>query len=76
MNSTLDHFVYHRHASYTTKLSVHTTDETTGFEDFFLPLFLTPQVCKGVNDNTKDEVENDDDDNKEKQKVVNHSSCK
>lgn len=56
--------------------SIHTTDKTGGFEDLLLSLFLTPQVCKGVNDDTKDEVKDNDDDNEEEQKVVNHSGCK
>lgn len=70
----LHDFAPHMHASYHT--DVHTADETGGFEDLLLPLFLTPQVCKRVNDDTKDEVENNDDDNEEKQKVVNHSGRK
>lgn len=55
---------------------VHTTDETGGFQDLLFSLFLTPQVRKGVDDNTKDEVKNNDDNDEEKQKVVNHAGCK
>lgn len=53
-----------------------TADETGGFQDLLLPLFLTPQVSKGVNDNTKNEVQNDDDDDEEEQKVINYSGSK
>ncbi len=54
-------------------MAIRTTDETGGFQDLLLPLFFTPQVRKGVDDDTKDEVENDDDNDEEEQKVVNHS---
>lgn len=56
--------------------AVRTTDETGGFQNLLLPLFLTSQVSKGVDDDTKDKVKNDDDDDEKEQKVVNHSSCK
>lgn len=32
----------------------HTTDETGGFQDLLFPLFLTSQVSKRVDDDTKD----------------------
>lgn len=56
--------------------AIHTADETGGFKNLLLPLFLTPQVSEGVDDDTKDEVKNDDDNNEEEQKVVNHSGSK
>lgn len=56
--------------------AVRTADETGGFQDLLLPLLLASQVSKGVDDDTKDEVEYDDDDHEEEQKVVNHSGCK
>lgn len=56
--------------------AIHTTDETGGFQDLLLPLFLTSQVSEGVDDNAKDEVKNDDDNDEEEQKVVNHSGRK
>lgn len=55
--------------------AVRTTDETGGFQDLLLPLFLTSQVSEGVNDDAEDEIKNNDDDNEEEQKVVNHSGC-
>lgn len=39
-------------------------------------MFLTSQVSKGVDDDTKDEVKNDDDDDEEEQEVVNHPGRK
>ena len=56
--------------------AVHTADETGGFQDLLLPLFLASQVSEGVDDDTEDEVKNDDDNNEEEQQVVNHSGCK
>lgn len=53
-----------------------TTDEAGGLQNFFFLLFFTPQVGKGVDDHTKDEVENNDDDHEEEQQVVYHSGCK
>lgn len=53
-----------------------TTDETGGFQDLLLPLFLTSQVGEGVDNDTKDEVKNNDDNDEEEQKVVNNSGCK
>lgn len=57
-------------------VAVHTADETRGFENLLLSLFLAPQIGKCVNDHTKDEIKNNDDDDEEEQKVVNHSGCK
>lgn len=57
------------------KIDERTTDETGGFQDLLLPLFLTSQVSEGVDDDTKDEVKNDNDYNEEEQEVVNHSGC-
>lgn len=56
--------------------AVPTADETGGFQNFFLPLFLTSQVSKGVDDNTKYEVEHDDNDDKEEQKVIHYPGSK
>lgn len=53
-----------------------TANEAGGLQDLLLALFLAPQVSKGVNDHTEDEVENDDDDDEEEQQVVHHTSSK
>jgi len=53
-----------------------TADEASGLQDFFFLLFFTPQVSKGVDDYTKNEVEDNDDDHEEEQQVVYHSGCK
>lgn len=53
-----------------------TADEARGLQDFFLLLFLTPQVGEGVDDDAKNKVEDDDDDHEEEQQVVDHSGCK
>lgn len=53
-----------------------TTDEAGCLQDFFFLLFFTPQVSEGVNNYTKDEVEDDDNDHEEEQHVIYHSSCK
>lgn len=56
--------------------AVRTTDETGGFQDLLLPLFLASQVSERVDDDAKDEVKNDDDNDEEEQEVVNHSGRK
>ena len=49
-----------------TSLPMLTTNETCVSQILILGILLTPEVCKGVNDDTEDEVENDDvDQNKE-----------
>lgn len=55
---------------------VHTTDKAGGFQNLLLPLFLTPQVGKCVDDHTKNEVENNDDDHKEEEKIVDYPGRK
>lgn len=37
-----------------------------GLQNLFFLLLLTAQVCKGVNDDPEDQVENNDDDDKVK----------
>lgn len=37
-----------------------TANETCVSQILILGILLTPEVCKGVNDDTEDEVENDD----------------
>lgn len=53
-----------------------TANKTCCLQYFLLLLFLTPQVSKGVNDDTKDEVKNYDDDHEEEEQVVNHPGRK
>ena len=60
----------------TDQVSSLTADKAGSLQDFFFHLYFTPQVSKGVDDNTKDEVEDNDDDHKEEQQVVYHSGCK
>ena len=36
-------------------------------------MLFGPEISKGINDNTKDQVQNDDDDNEEEKHVVNDS---
>lgn len=55
--------------------SILTTNEAGRLKDFFFLLFFTPQISKGVDDYTKDEVEDNDDDHEEEQQVVYHSGC-
>lgn len=50
-----------------------TTNETSVFKDFLFVLLLTPERCKGIDDDTKDEIEDDDDHHKEEQQIVDHS---
>lgn len=59
-----------------TRKVIHTTDETGSLQNLLLPLFLTPQVRKGVNDYTKDEVEDNNDDHEKEQEVIHHSGSK
>lgn len=51
-----------------------TTNKTSGLQDLFLLLFLTPQISKGVNNDPKDEVEDNDNDNEEEEEVIDNSS--
>ena len=43
-----------------TSLPMLTTNETCVSQILILGILLTPEVCKGVNDDAEDEVENDD----------------
>ena len=40
-----------------------TTNKTTVFQNFIFGLFFTPEISKSVDDDTKDQVEDNDDDN-------------
>ncbi len=51
-----------------------TADETRGLEDLLFPLLLTSQISKRINDDTKDQIQHDDDHQEEKQKVI-HDPC-
>lgn len=51
-----------------------TADETCGLEDLFFSLLLTSQVSKRVNDDTKDEIQHNDDHQEEEQKII-HDTC-
>jgi hypothetical protein len=53
-----------------------TADEASIFEYQFLLLLFASQVCKGVNDDTKNKVQDNNDDNEEEQQVINNSSHK
>ena len=53
-----------------------TTNEAGGLQHLFFFLFLASEVCKGVDDHTKDQVEDDDDDHEEEEQVVHHPGCK
>ena len=57
----------------TTKL---TTNKTWIFECFLFLLFFGPKIGKGINDNTKDEVQDNNDDNEEEKHVIDHSGRK
>lgn len=50
-----------------------TADEARVLDDFLFLLFLWSEVSEGVDDDTKDEVEDNDDDDEEKQHVVDHT---
>ena len=54
----------------------YTTGKTGILQDLFFLLFLAPQVSKGVDDDTKDQVEDDNDHHEEEDHVVDHSSSK
>jgi hypothetical protein len=59
-----------------TQYIVLTTDEASILEYQFLLLLFASQVRKGVNDDTKNKVQDNDDDNEEEQQVINYSSHK
>ena len=52
------------------------SNETCVLECLLFLLFLRPEVGKGVDDDTKDEVEDDNDDNKEEEHVVEDAEGK
>lgn len=51
--------------------TIETTNETGVFEYQLLLLFFTSQISKGINDDTKNEIEYNNDDNEEEQQVIN-----
>ena len=54
-----------------------TTYEACVFQHLFLSVLLSPQVSKGVNDDTKNQVLNDDDnDNQEERQIIQKSDEK
>jgi hypothetical protein len=53
-----------------------TADEASILEYQFLLLLFASQVRKGVNDDTKNKVQDNNDDNEEEQQVINNSSHK
>ena len=55
------------------ELSVLTTNETCISQNVFFLLFFSSQISKSVNDDTKYKVENNNDENEEKEHVVNDS---
>ncbi len=55
--------------------AIEAASETGILQNFLFLLFLTPQIGKSVDDDTKNEIENDNDD-REEEHVVNHSSSK
>jgi hypothetical protein len=53
-----------------------TADETSILENLFLLLFLTPQIGKSVDNDTKNQIQYNDDNDEEEQQVVNHARYK
>ena len=51
-----------------------TTYETGIVQHVLLLIFLRSEVCKGVDDHTKDEVLNDDDDDQEEEGEIVHNT--
>lgn len=58
------------------RASIQTADEASILQDELFLLFLTTEVREGVNDDTKDEVENDNNDYEEEEKIVHNSGHK
>ena len=52
-------------------IHVLTTNKARIFQNIFFLLLFCSQICKCVNDDTKNEVENNDDDNEKEEHVVN-----
>lgn len=50
--------------------SIQSTYETRIPQDQLLLLLLTPQISKGINDHTKDQIQNDNDDHEEEEQVI------
>ena len=53
--------------------SLQATDEAGVLDDLFFVGFLCSEISEGINDDTKDEVEDDDDDHEEEEHVVDES---
>lgn len=53
-----------------------TANEASVFEDFLLLLLFTSQIGKCVDDDTKNQVEHDNDDHEEEEHVIHYSSSK
>ena len=51
-------------------LSLQATDEASVLDDLFFVCFLCSEISEGINDDTKDEVEDDNDDHEEEEHVV------
>lgn len=56
-----------------TNLSFQTANKASVLNDFLFVILLGSEISKGVNDDTKDEVENNDDDHEEEEHIVDES---
>lgn len=54
--------------------SIETADETSVFKDQLFLLLFTPQVCKRINNDTENEIQDYDDDYEEEQQII-YNSC-
>ena len=50
--------------------AIEAASETRILQNFLFLLFLTPQIGESVDDDTKNEIENDNDDHKEEEHVI------
>ena len=55
---------------------LHTTDEAGVLQDLLFLLLLTPEIGEGVDDDTEDEVEQNNDHQEEEGQVVKHAPHK
>ena len=66
-----ENFYESRFKQMSIELSILTTNETCISQNVFFLLFFSSQISKSVNDDTKYKVENNNDENEEKEHVVN-----
>ena len=56
-------------------LSLETTNEARVLDNFLFVILLCPEICEGVNNDAKYEVEDNNDDYEEEEHVIDEPQC-